>query len=63
MLQLVLVLTLPSVFSKDKIFQNHASILNTLDIPGHVKDGYKLPYVYWIPKLHKRPYKQRYFAG
>ena len=22
-----------------------------------------LPYIYWIPKLHKNPYKQRYIAG
>ena len=22
-----------------------------------------LPYLYWIPKLHKNPYKQRYIAG
>ena len=22
-----------------------------------------LPCLYWIPKLHKTPYKQRYFAG
>jgi hypothetical protein len=22
-----------------------------------------LPYLYWIPKLHKTPYKERYIAG
>ena len=22
-----------------------------------------LPLLYWTPKLHKRPYKQRYIAG
>jgi hypothetical protein len=46
----------PTTFSKDEILQNLASILNTLDIPGHV-DDYELPYFYWIPKLHKTPYK------
>jgi hypothetical protein len=24
---------------------------------------YKVPYLYWIPKLHKNHYKQRYIAG
>jgi hypothetical protein len=30
---------------------------NTLNIPGHVDDDYELPYLNWIPKLHKAPYK------
>ena len=25
--------------------------------------NYDLPYMYWTPKLHKCPYKQRYIAG
>jgi hypothetical protein len=37
--------------------------LNTLNIPGHADDDYELPYLYWIPKLHKTPYKQRFIAG
>jgi hypothetical protein len=53
----------PATFSKDEILQNHASVLNTLNIPGHVDDHNELPYLYWIPKLHKTPYKQRYIAG
>jgi hypothetical protein len=28
-----------------------------------VADDYELPYLYWIPKLHKTPYKQRCIAG
>ena len=24
---------------------------------------FELPYLYWIPKLHKNPYKHRYIAG
>ena len=53
----------PTTFSKDEILQNHASVLNTLNIPGHVDDDNELPYLYWIPKLHKTPYKQRFIAG
>jgi hypothetical protein len=52
-----------TTFFNDEILQNHASVLNTLNIPGHVGDDYALPYLYLIPKLHKTPYKQRYIAG
>jgi len=27
------------------------------------KENEDLPYLYWIPKLHKNPYKERYIAG
>jgi hypothetical protein len=27
------------------------------------KESENLPYLYWIPKLHKTPYKERYIAG
>ena len=27
------------------------------------KEEFDLPSLYWIPKLHKCPYKQRYIAG
>jgi hypothetical protein len=47
----------PTTFSKDEILQNHASVLNTLNISGNVDDDYELPYLHWIPKLHKTPYK------
>jgi hypothetical protein len=46
-----------TTFSKDEIPQNYESVLNTLNIPGHVDDNCELPYLYWIPKLHKTPYK------
>jgi hypothetical protein len=58
---LAIVLTIKLLFSKDEIIQNHASISNTLNIPGHVGNHNELPYLYWIPKLHKAPYQQRYF--
>jgi hypothetical protein len=53
----------PTAFSKDEILQNHASVLNTLNIPVYAGDDYELLYLYWIPKLHKTPYKQRFIAG
>jgi hypothetical protein len=52
----------PTACSKCEIFQNHASVLDTLNTPGHT-DGYELPYLYLIPKLHKIPYKQRFVDG
>jgi hypothetical protein len=52
-----------TTFSKDEILQNQASVLNTLNIPGCVDDDSELPYLYWIPKLHKTAYKQIFIAG
>ena len=54
---------LSTALSKDEILQNHASVLNTFNIPVNGTEEYELPYLYWIPKLHKNPYKQRYIAG
>jgi hypothetical protein len=34
----------PTTFSKDEILQNHAFLLNTLNIPGDV-DNYELSYL------------------
>ena len=53
----------PTALSKDEILQNHASVLDTFNIPVNGSNEYELPYLYWIPKLHKNPYKQRYIAG
>jgi hypothetical protein len=36
--------------------------MTSLNIPSG-KESEDLPYVYWIPKLHKTPYKERYIAG
>ena len=27
------------------------------------EEGIDIPKLYWIPKLHKNPYKQRFIAG
>jgi hypothetical protein len=36
--------------------------MTSLNIPSG-KESQDLPYLYWIPKLHKTPYKERYIAG
>ena len=36
--------------------------MTSLNIPSG-KESEDLPYLYWIPKLHKTPYKARYIAG
>ena len=33
------------------------------DLFSSGKESEDLPYLYWIPKLHKTPYKERYIAG
>ena len=49
-------------FSKDEILANHRSVLSSFAIDTVGKDT-DLPLLYWIPKLHKDPYKQRFIAG
>jgi hypothetical protein len=36
--------------------------MTSLSIPSG-KESEDLPYLYWMPKLHKTPYKERYIAG
>ena len=36
--------------------------MTSLSIPSG-KESDDLPYLYWMPKLHKTPYKERYIAG
>ena len=36
--------------------------MTSLNIPSG-KESEDLPYLYWIPKLHKTPYKEMYIAG
>jgi hypothetical protein len=52
----------PTNLTKDEIPQDHLSFLNTFVIPKN-RNQFELPYVYWIPKLHKNPYKHRYIPG
>jgi hypothetical protein len=52
----------PTSFDKDEILANHRSFMTSFNIPSG-KESEDLPYLYWIPKLHKTPYKERYIAG
>ena len=52
----------PTSFDKDEILANHRSFMTSLNIHSG-KESEDLPYLYWIPKLHKTPYKERYIAG
>ena len=52
----------PTSFDKDEILANHRSFMTSLNIPSG-KESEDLPYLYWIPKPHKTPYKERYIAG
>ena len=48
--------------SAHEILANHQSVLTTYNI-RHAAENRELPTLYWIPKLHKYPYKQRFIAG
>ena len=49
-------------FTKEEILSNHNGALNSFGV--HLKkDEFDLPSLYWIPKLHKNPYKERFIAG
>ena len=47
---------------KEEILQNHHLVMLTFGISLSEED-IDLLKLYWIPKLHKNPYKQRYIAG
>ena len=48
--------------SKSEILINHRSVLSSYGV-NTKDDDIDLPSLYWIPKLHKDPYKQRFIAG
>ena len=52
----------PTCLSRQEIFDNHRSVLNSFGIKTE-QDDLSLPSLYWIPKLHKTPYKCRFIAG
>jgi hypothetical protein len=52
----------PPSFVKDEILANHRSFMTSLNMPSG-KESEDLPYLYWIPNLHKTPYKERYITG
>jgi len=51
-----------STLSKNEILANHKSVLISHGVSCK-EDDVDLPSLYWIPKLHKYPYKQRFIAG
>ena len=48
--------------SKEEILQNYHLVMLTFGI-SLPEEGIVFPKLYWIPKLHNNPYKQRYIAG
>ena len=55
-----------TAMSKEEILQNHHSVMLTVMLAFGIslpEEDIDLPKLYWIPKLHKNPYKQRYIAG
>ena len=51
-----------TTLSKEEIIDNHKSVLASFGLFTKAVDC-DLPSLYWIPKLHKCPYKQRFIAG
>ena len=48
--------------SASEVLDNHKSVLTSFGIETR-DDELDLPYTYWIPKMHKNPYKHRFIAG
>ena len=49
-------------FSASEVLDNHKSVLTSFGTDPN-DDELDLPYIYWIPKMHKNPYKHRFIAG
>ena len=52
----------PTTLTKEEILDNHGSVLCSFEISTKDEE-LDLPSLYWIPKLHRCPFKQRYIAG
>ena len=48
--------------SASEVLDNHKSVLTSFRIETSDVE-LDLPYIYWIPKMHKNPYKHRSMAG
>jgi hypothetical protein len=59
LIQLLAILLTPQLLSQKMKF----SVLDTFNIQVNGMNGFELPYLYWIPNLHKNPYKHRYITG
>ena len=49
-------------FSESEVLDNHKSVLTSFGIETS-NDELDMPYLHWIPKMHKNPYKHRFVAG
>ena len=49
-------------FSSSEVLDNHKSVLTSFGIQT-TDEELDLPYMYWIPKMHKNPYKHLFIAG
>ena len=49
-------------FSASEVLDNHKLVLTSFGIQANNKE-LDLPYIYWISKMHKNPYKHRFIAG
>jgi hypothetical protein len=52
----------PTTLTKEEVLNNHRSVLYSFGISTKDEE-LDLPSLYWIPKLHKCPFKQRYISG
>ena len=52
----------PTTLTKEEILDNHRSVLCSFGISTKDEE-LDLPSLYWIPKLHKCPFKKCYIAG
>ena len=49
-------------FSASEVLDNNKSVLTFFGIQSNSEE-LDLPYIYWIPKMQKNPYKHRFIAG
>ena len=49
-------------FSASEVLDNHKSVLTSFGIETS-DDELDLPYIYWIPKMFKNPFKHRFIGG
>ena len=49
-------------FTKEEILVNHRSVLTSCGVNTQ-DENVDLPFLYWTPKSHKDPYKQRFIDG
>ena len=49
-------------FSASEVLDNRKSVITSFETDPN-EDELDLPYIYWIPKMHKNPYKHRFIAG